>query len=75
MAPGGFKIELGAKVGWVLKNSGNFQSNEHKDSLISSKNGWEKWGQSCLPHLKINTNPAAAVRNSIKRNFSNWAAD
>ena len=40
------------KVRWVLKNSGNFLSNEHKNSQFLGKNGWEKWGQTWLPPLK-----------------------
>ena len=40
---------LETKVGWVLQNSGNFLSDEHKNSSFLSKNDWEKWGQRCLP--------------------------
>ena len=43
------KSGLQAKVGWVLENSGNFQSNEHKNIPTLRKNGWENGGQSCLP--------------------------
>ena len=43
------KSGLQTKVGWVLENSGNFQSNEHKNIPILGKNGWENGGQSCLP--------------------------
>ena len=34
----GLKRGLKIKVGWVLKNSGNFQSNEHRNFVFSSKN-------------------------------------
>ena len=32
------KSELKMKVGWVLKNSGNVQSNEHRNFVFSTKN-------------------------------------
>ena len=48
----GIRSGLNTKVGWVLKNSGNFLSNEHKNSPLLWKNRWEKWGQICLPPLK-----------------------
>ena len=47
----GTRSGLETKVGWVLKNSGNFLSDEHKNSSFLSKNDWEKWGQRCLPPL------------------------
>ena len=43
---------LEEKVGWVLKSSGNFLSNKHKNIIILWRNDWEKWGKRCLPPLK-----------------------
>ena len=45
----GLKRGLKIKVGWVLKNSGNFQSNEHRNFVFSSKNDWDIKAQSWLP--------------------------
>ena len=47
----GTRSGLQTKVGWVLKNSGNFLSDEHKNSSFLSENDWVKWGQRCLPPL------------------------
>ena len=47
----GTRSGLQTKVGWVLKNSGNFLSNEHKNSSFLSENDWEKWAQRCLPPM------------------------
>ena len=55
-----------AKVGWVLENSGNFQSNEHKNIPILGKNGWENGGQSCLPpseKLHFRATPCATIKS------------
>ena len=46
----GTRSGLKTKVGWVLKNSRNFLSNEN--SYFLWKNGWEKRGQRWLPPLK-----------------------
>ena len=43
------KSYLQIKVGWVLKNSGNFQSNEHRNFVFSPKNVWDIKAQSWLP--------------------------
>ena len=43
------KIELQMIVGWVLKTSGNFQSNEHGNFVFSPKNVWDIKAQSWLP--------------------------
>ena len=48
----GTRIGLKTKVGRVLENSGNFLSNEHKNSPILWKNSWENWGQTWLPPLE-----------------------
>ena len=40
---------LEIKVGWVLKNSGNFQSNEHWNFVFLPKNDWDIKAQSWLP--------------------------
>ena len=40
---------LKIKVGWVSKNSGNFQSNEHRNFVFLSKNDWDIKAQSWLP--------------------------
>ena len=45
---------LKIKVGWVLKNSGNFQSNEHRNFVFSSKNDWDIKAQSWLPSPQNN---------------------
>ena len=37
----GTRSGLKTKVGWVLENSGNFLSNEHKNTPFLWKNGWE----------------------------------
>ena len=44
-----FKNELQIKVGWVLKNSGNFQSNEHRNFVFLPKIAWDIKAQSWLP--------------------------
>ena len=44
------------KNSWVLKNSRNLLSNEHKIFFVLLKNGWEKEGQRYQPPKKrINT--------------------
>ena len=43
------KNDLQIKVGWVLKNSGNFQSIEHKNFVFLPKNAWDIRPQSWLP--------------------------
>ena len=48
---------LEEKVGWVLKSSGNFLSNKHKNIIILWRNSWEKWGKRCLPPLKCEKPP------------------
>ena len=48
-----FWSALEEKVGWVLKSSGNFLSNKHKNIIILWRNCWEKWGKRCLPPLKF----------------------
>ena len=48
----GTRSGLETKVGWVLQNSGNFLSDEHKNSSFLSENDWEKWVQRCLPPLR-----------------------
>ena len=48
----GTRSGLEIKVGWVLQNSGNFLSDEHKNSSFLSENDWEKWVQRCLPPLR-----------------------
>ena len=48
----GTRSGLETKVGWVLKNSGNFLSDEHKNSSFLSENVWEKWGQRRQPPLR-----------------------
>ena len=48
----GTRIGLKTKLGRVLENSGNFLSNEHKNSPILWKNSWENWGQTWLPPLE-----------------------
>ena len=48
----GTRSGLQTKVGWVLKSSGNFLSDEHKNSSFLSENDWEKWVQRCLPPLR-----------------------
>ena len=48
----GIRSGLETKVGWVLKTSGNFLSDEHKNFPFLTKNDWEKWGQRCLPPLE-----------------------
>ena len=50
----GLKRGLKIKVGWVLKNSGNFQSNEHRNFVFSSKNDWDIEAQSWLPSPQNN---------------------
>jgi len=52
-----FWSALEEKVGWVLKSSGNFLSNKHKNIIILWRNGWEKWGKRCLPPLKCEKPP------------------
>ena len=42
---------------WVLKSSGNFLSNKHKNIIILWKNGLEKWGKRCLPPSKCEKPP------------------
>ena len=37
---------LEIKIGWVLKNSGNFLSNEHKNFVFLYRNDWEIKAQS-----------------------------
>ena len=51
----GHWVELEKKVGSFLKNSGNFQSYEHKNFNILSKKEIETEAQRCLPSLKIIT--------------------
>ena len=48
----GTRSGLETKVGWVLQNSGNFLSDEHKKSSFLSENDWEKWVQRFLPPLR-----------------------
>ena len=48
----GIRSDLWIKVGGVLENSGNFLSDEHKNSSFLSENDWEKWVQRCLPPLR-----------------------
>ena len=48
------KNKLQIKVGWVLKNSGNFQSNEHRNFLFLPKNAWDIKAQSWLPSSQNN---------------------
>ena len=55
------KSELQMKVGWVLKNSGNFQSNEHRSFVFLPKNAWDIDAQSWLPS-PLNAEP----------NLSSW---
>ena len=43
------KSKLQMIVGWVLKNSGNFHSNEHRNFVILPKNVWDIKAQSWLP--------------------------
>ena len=43
---------LGTKVGWVLKNSGNFLSDRHKNVSIWPIWSWEIWVQSWQPFHK-----------------------
>ena len=40
---------LQTKVVWVLENSWNFLSNEHKNIYFLGTNGWENPDQNCLP--------------------------
>ena len=49
MAITGLGRGLDIKVGWVLKNSGNFQFNEHRNFVFWSKNDWVIKAQSWLP--------------------------
>ena len=44
---------LKIKVGGVLKNSGNFQSNEHRNLVFLFKNDGDMKAQSWLPTLTI----------------------
>ena len=44
-----FKNDLQIKVGWVLKNSENFQSNEHRNFVFLPKIAWDIKAQSWLP--------------------------
>ena len=44
-----FGRRLEIKVGWVFNLPGNFLSNEHKNTFVLSKNGWEKEVQRCQP--------------------------
>ena len=48
------KNDLQIKVGWVLKNSGNFQSNEHRNFVFLPKNAWDIKAQSWLPSSQNN---------------------
>ena len=52
MLLGAFRGGLELKTRRVLKNSGNFLSNEHKNFIILFRNGWEKQGQIYLPQQK-----------------------
>ena len=45
--------ELGAKVGWLMKNSGNSLSDGHKNFSNCPIKSWENWVQSWQPY-KIN---------------------
>ena len=38
-----FKIDLQIKVGWVLKNSGNFLFDRHWNFTIWTKGSWDNW--------------------------------
>ena len=42
-------LSRGLEIGWVLKNSGNFQSNEPRNSVFLDKNGLDIKSQSWLP--------------------------
>ena len=48
----GTRSGLETKVEWVLKNSGNILSDEHKNSSFLSENIWEKLGQRRQPPLR-----------------------
>ena len=70
----GIRSGLKIKVGWVLENSGNFLSDEHKNSSFLWKNGQEKQGQTWLPPQKngiilghpVDYSSAHNSRNSMK---------
>ena len=47
----GLERGLEIKVGWVLKNSGNFKSNEHRNFVFSPKNDWDIKNQRWPPQL------------------------
>ena len=60
------KSDLQIKVGWVLKNSGNFQSNEHRNFVFLPKNAWDIKVQSWLP---LSQNNAFEQQNNW---FKKW---
>ena len=47
-----FWSALEEKVGLILKSSGNFLSNKHKNIIILWRNSQEKLGKRCLPPSK-----------------------
>ena len=67
MPLGAFWGGLELKNRRVLKNSGNFLSNEHKNFIILLRNGWEKQGQRYqqpTPNKKINNTKICAFSDT-----------